>query len=291
MSTDHEQHYLVTGATGNTGTHVAAGLRDRGLRVRTASRHPVPADGAVRFDWGDVSTFDATLDGIDAVYLVAPVGVADPAPLVRPFLESAVDRGVQRVVQLGSSAVGKGDPGLGEIHSLVSELVPRWTVLRPSWFMQNFVGDHPLAEGIRTSGQIITATGAGRLGFIDAADIAAVAVEALTAEDPIEGELILTGPEALSYADAAAVVSDVHGRPVEHIDLTTEQMVQRLVDTGLAPEFARMLAGLDARIRAGQEDRVTGTVEMVTGRPATSLRDFLTADARATTEAPGPAVP
>ena len=119
--------------------------------------------------------FAAALAGVRAIYLVAPAGVADPAPVVRPFLEQAASGGVRRVVALSSSAVARGEPLLGEIHTMVVDLFSEPTVLRPSWFMQNFTRDHALAEGIRRSREVVTATGDGRVGFIDAADIAAVA--------------------------------------------------------------------------------------------------------------------
>lgn len=267
---------LVTGATGNTGVPVVAGLRDRGDAVRAATRRPDPGDAdAVRFDWFDPSTFAAALAGVRAIYLVAPAGVADPAPVVRPFLEQAASGGVRRVVALSSSAVARGEPLLGEIHTMVVDLVSEPTVLRPSWFMQNFTGDHALAEGIRRFREIVTATGDGRLGFIDAADIAAVAGEALVADRPVGDELVLTGPEALSYGHAAAIVSDVLGTPVRHVDVTTAELADRLTRAGLTGEFAAGLAALDERIRAGEQDLVTTTVHDVTGRRPTSLREFL----------------
>ncbi|MFD0474849.1 SDR family oxidoreductase [Nonomuraea thailandensis] len=128
---------LVIGATGTTGSRVAAFLRERGVPVRTAGR----GQGThVRFDWAERATHAPALRGVSAVYLVAPAGVADPVPLVEPFLEEAVRQGVRRVVQLSSSAVPEGAAGLGEVHRLVRTAMPEWAVLRPSWFMQNFTG-------------------------------------------------------------------------------------------------------------------------------------------------------
>ena len=85
---------------------------------------------------------------------------------------------------------------------MVRSTMPEWTVLRPSWFMQNFTGDHLVAQGVR-DGEIVTATGDGRVAFVDAADIAAVAGRALIDDEPHNAEYILTGPDALSYEDAA----------------------------------------------------------------------------------------
>lgn len=107
----------------------------------------------------------------------------DPVPLVEPFLEEAVRQGVERVVQLSSSALPEGTPGLGAVHSLVRTTMAEWTVLRPSWFMQNFTGEHAVARGVG-SGEIVTATKEGRVAFVDATDITAVAGHALVDEVP-----------------------------------------------------------------------------------------------------------
>ncbi len=269
---------LVTGATGNTGARIVEELRRKGLTVRAASRNPDPADpDAVRFDWADQATFAVAVAGVDAVYLVAPIGAADPVASVQPFLDQAAAAGVRRVVMLSSSAVERGEPGLGKIHDLVVKMFAEHTVLRPSWFMQNFVGAHPLADGIRDHGQVVTATGEGRVGFIDAADIAAVAAQALIAMPPLADELVLTGPESLSYRQAAQIVSEVLQRPVAYVELTVDELAARLVAAGAAADFAAGLAALDGRIRSGEQDFTTGAVADVTGRPPTSLRRFLTA--------------
>jgi uncharacterized protein YbjT (DUF2867 family) len=266
---------LVTGGTGTTGSRVAAALRERGVPVRVASRRPAP--GQVRFDWADPGTHAGALDGVRAVYLVAPIGVADPAPLVAPFLALARERGVRRVVLLSSSAVPEGAPGLGELHRMVSGSVPEPTVLRPSWFMQNVLGDHPHACSARIDGEIVTATGAGRVAFVDAGDIAAVAAHALADEEPRVGEYVLTGPEALSYADVAAVLTEVTGRAVRHRAVGVEELTARFVAAGYPADFSAVLAALDAGIARGTEDRTTSAVQDVTGRPPRSFRQVVAA--------------
>ncbi|HZG05406.1 MAG TPA: NmrA family NAD(P)-binding protein [Streptomyces sp.] len=269
---------LVLGASGNTGAPLTALLADRGAAVRTATRRTVPPDGGehVRFDWGDPATHAPALAGVGRVYLVAPVGVADPVPLVEPFLDRALRAGVRRVVLLGSSAVAAGDPGLGEVEALVRSAVPEWAVLKPSWFMQNFTGVHPLAEGIRRSGEIVTATGDGRLAFVDARDIAATAAALLLEEEWTNAEHLVTGPEALGYADAAALLTEVTGRPVRHVDVSPETLAGRLVAAGYEAGFAAALAALDTLVREGGQDAVADTVQRLTGRPPRSLRAFLT---------------
>lgn len=264
---------LVIGATGTTGSRVADVLAERGVSYRRATRSP-RAPGDVRFDWADRATHRDALHGVTAIYVIAPIGVADPVPLVEPFLEEALAQSVRRVVQLSSSAVPEGAPGLGAVHKLVRSTMPEWTVLRPSWFMQNFAGDHWVAQGVR-DGEIITATKDGRVAFVDARDIASVAVRALTDESPHNTDHILTGPEALSYADAAAIISKRTGRTVRHRSIGSDEYARRITASGVPVELATLLAALDGNISAGAEDRVTGVVERITGTPARSFDAFV----------------
>lgn len=256
---------LVIGGTGTTGSLLANLLPD----ARVGTRKPAK-DDHVRFDWDVPATFGAALEGVGRVYLIPPLGVADPAGVVESFLARA--RLVRRVVLLSSSAVPESATGMGALPALVRTM-PEWAVLRPSWFMQNFTGDHPVAAGVR-AGEIVTGTGDGRVGFVDAADIAAVAARALLDPLPHNTDHVITGPEALSYADAAAIITEVTGRPVRHRAVGTEEMTERLA-SALPREFAAVLAQLDEDIRHGAEDRVTTTVEDVTGKPPRSFRDFL----------------
>ncbi|MFE1357793.1 ergot alkaloid biosynthesis protein [Streptomyces carpaticus] len=257
---------LVIGATGTTGSRTAARLAAAGHRVRAASR-----GGDPRFDWYAPATHAAALDGADAVYLVPPVGDTDPAAVMLPFLRRARDAGVRRAVLLSSSAIPRGGPAVGEVHAALPGLFDAWAVLRPSWFMQNFTGDHPHAESIRTTGTLASATGTGRVAFIDADDIAAVAAHALTAGDAPNRDLVLTGPEALGYDDIAAVLTEVTGRRVTHRRLSCEQLRERLA-TRLPAEFAALLAALDRTVAEGAEDRTTGEVQALTGRPPACFR-------------------
>ncbi|MFB6603269.1 NAD(P)H-binding protein [Streptomyces noursei] len=266
---------LVTGATGTTGSHLVPRLIRAGHPVRTAARHPVAVAGAepVPFDWSDPTTHDAALDGASAVYLVQPPGAAEPAAVMLPFLDRARRAGVRRAVLLSSSLIPAGGPATGAVHRALPDVFPEWAVLRPSWFMQNLTGRHPHADGIRAEGLITTATGRGRVAFIDAEDIAAVAAHALTAPTPPNTDWILTGPQALSYDAVAAVLTEVTGRPVRHRSVPVEEMRARHARV-MPPEFATVLADLDRRIADGAEDRTTDAVARLTGRPPRSFTTY-----------------
>ncbi|MGE7386185.1 NAD(P)H-binding protein [Streptomyces sp. NPDC004126] len=264
---------LVIGATGTTGSRTCAQLTAAGHAVRAAGRRatPVPGAEAVAFDWYDPATHAAALAGADRVYVVPPVGDPDPAAVVLPFLRRARASGVRRAVLLSASSVAEGGPAVGRVHAALPGIFDEWAVLRPSWFMQNFTGGHLHARSIRAEGVIRTAAGTGRVGFVDAEDIAAVAARALTAVRAPDTDLVLTGPEALGYDDIAAILTRVTGKPVVHRSLSHAELRGRLA--ALMPaEFATMLADMDRAVAAGAEDRVTDSVPRLTGRPATGFR-------------------
>ncbi len=280
-----EKTILVTGASGKTGTALTARLRGAGASFRAGSRHNDGTTEYVPFDWDNEATHGPALEGADRVYLVAPIGSPTPEAVMVPFLHLALNAGVRRAVLLSSSAIPEGGPVLGQVHQAVHELMPEWTVLQPSWFMQNFTeGLH--GESIRSGGEIVTATGEGRVGFIDAGDIAEVAFRALTDTAPHNGAHILTGPEALSYADAAAMIADAAGRPVRHRSLSPEALRERLTAAGIPEGYAVLLAGLDEAIKNGAEARVTPAVYALTGRAPKSLAEFARDNARAWSPVP-----
>lgn len=263
---------LIIGGTGKTGRPLTAFLREHDVRI--ACRNPGP-DGTY-FDWADTSTYRPALDGVDRVFMVPPLATTDPMPMAGPFLEAARSAGVRRVVLLGALAVLHDSSGMDALYAAVRAM-PQGTVLRPSGFMQNFTGDHPLAVNLRERGELHTATGQGRLGWIDTADIAAVAAAALL--DPVApaSEYILTGPESLNYAEAATVLTEITGRRIRQVDITVEAAARRHMAAGLPEKYAWQLATMDADISEGSEDRTTSTVYDLTGRQPRSFRDFVRA--------------
>lgn len=264
---------LITGGTGNTGAALAARLRKAGVPLRLASRRASADADSVIFDWSDATTYGPALEGVERVYLVAPTGDPSPERVMTPFLRQAADAGVRRAVLLSSSAIPDGGPALGQVHAAVRERMPEWSVLQPSWFMQNFsTGMH--GRTIQASGEIVTATEDGKVGFIDTADIAETAFYALTNPVPHNRAHVLTGPQALSYDEAAAIVSEAARKPVRHVRIGGDALIAQLTALGIPTDYAGLLAGLEEAIKRGAEDRVTSAVEEVTGRPPRSLADF-----------------
>lgn len=267
---------LITGGTGKTGRRVTSRLREAGHAVRVASRTGDGSD-AVAFDWSDPRTFPAATNGATAIYLVAPPGDPDALGAMRPAIDAALAAGVRRFVLLSASTLEADGAMMGQVHAYLRDHAPEWSVLRPSWFMQNFSEQQHLPTILEESA-IYTATGQGRVGFIDAGDIAAVAVILLTSETIEHRDHILTGPEAISYDDVAAKLSDVSGRKIVHKALSVEALTERFVGYGIPEDFATGLAYMDEAIAQGTEDRITDSVERITGCRPASFGDFADAN-------------
>ena len=271
-----DERILVIGGKGKTGQRVVERLDASGAEVAIGTRSPSGLRDR-HFDWGDPASEEA-FDGCSAAYLVAPTDRTDHLDVMRPILEGAMDRNVRRFVLLSSSLLDRGGPMMGGVHAWLADNALEWAVLRPSWFMQNF-SDGPHARTIREGNTIYSATGDARVGFIDADDIAAAAVACLTSRQPLNGDRILTGPEVLSYDDAAGILSEATGRTIRHVSLSTRELAHRFERQGLPPDYAHILAGLDDTIRTGVEDRTTEDIERLTGDAPTPFREFATRNA------------
>ena len=267
---------LVTGGTGKTGSIVARLLAERrDVEPVVASRSGARAGGApsgVRFDWDDEASTIQVLDATrpDALYLIAPPRDPDPLSAMGPFIAAARERGVRRAVILGAKPVASGDAGLGEVYPAVAGAFEEWAVLRPSWFMQDFVTDHHLAAMVR-AGVLQTASTDGRVAYIDAEDIAAVAAVALTSSTLDNGELVLTGPEALTPEAVATTIGGVLGRPIRVEHVSESELARRLAER-MPARLAAALARADV---AFSDDHPTDTVERLTGRAPRTLAQFV----------------
>lgn len=278
--TNSRQTTLVLGGTGRTGSLVARKLIGRGLKARTASRHG--AD--VVFDWDDPTTHARALDGVDRVYLVTPVMRVTYAGLVSDFLDLAAGAGVRHVTYLSAYGSDQAPPEV-DIRAVELDLARRGTltysILRPAWVMQNFVDEHvPVIEGA-----ITLPTRGGAEAFVDAADIAAVAVETLVEPDAhASAEYAPTGPQSLTVSEVAGVIAELTGESVTHNDIDPEAWVGGAVAAGFVPaDYAVMLRWLTGTIISGNGSRPNGDIEKVTGRQPTTFQDFARRNAHAWT--------
>lgn len=271
--TDTTPTILVHGGTGKTGRRIADRLRAEGTTVRTAARRG--AD--VAFDWDDPSTHDRALADVTTLYLVPPsLDLAYPGR-VRAFLDRAQTAGVAAVTYLSARGVDHA-PAEAPMRAVELDLASRkdlhHTVLRPSWFMQNF------SEGVFApavaAGLLAVPAGDGSEAFVNVDDIADAAVAALT--DPVAHAgrgYTLTGPEALSFGEAAERISAVSGREVRHVDIPTVEWVDALASGGVPRDYAELLGHLLEVIRDDGGAWTTDDVLTATGHPARSFDDYL----------------
>ncbi|MFC6427647.1 NAD(P)H-binding protein [Nocardiopsis tropica] len=264
---------LVVGATGKTGRRVAARLRAAGHEVRAASR-----SGAWPFDWNDRTTWGPALEGVETAYVVP----FDPAPVVRPFVEQAEAAGLRRLVLLSGRGIDDPDylPGdalagstLVDAEEAVRSSGLEWTILRPGWFSQNF--DEGFLADMVGSGRIGLPAGDGAASFVDAEDIADVAVAALTGTGHAGLIHELSGPRALTLAEVAAEISTATGRTVEYVALPPEEFVAELVGQGVGAEDAEALATTVSPILRGKDAHLSEGVQRVLGREPRAFGEYV----------------
>jgi uncharacterized protein YbjT (DUF2867 family) len=271
--------YLVLGGTGKTGRRITRRLVEAGLTARPGSRSPgAPAAGTspVRFDWEDRSSWQPALEGVEGVYLVPPAFRMDYAPLLGEFAGQAVDLGVSRLVFLSARGADQGPDN----HLVASERAIRQaagdrasvTVVRPSWFMQNFT-EAFFAPGL-AEGTLVSPTGSGAEPFIDAEDIAAVAVAALTQDGHAGRDYDLSGPTALTMAEVADILSSRLGRPVQHVDPPLEQWQAGAVQSGIPEDYVALLGSLFTLIASGGDAHLSTGVQDALGRRPGSFQEW-----------------
>jgi uncharacterized protein YbjT (DUF2867 family) len=196
------------------------------------------------------------------------------------FVQAALSHGADRFVLLSASLLPMGGPGPGQVHQWLQQSAAQWAVLRPSCFMQNFSEGQHLAT-IRDEGAIYSATGDGRVPFIDAQDIAAAAFAALTVHQPPNRDFLLTGPRPMGYDEVAALISRATGRTIRHQRIRPEDLASRHEARGLPALAARILAAMDVSISGGAEDHTTDAIQVLTGRGPVTLGAFVEAHASA----------
>jgi uncharacterized protein YbjT (DUF2867 family) len=260
---------MVTGASGRVGRRVVAGLLSRGVAVRALSRDPDAAGlprGAevVRADLSMPDTLDGSLRGIDVVFLVWPFLTAEGASA---FLE-VVRKHARRVVFL--SAIG-ADSKHATIERLIERSELEWTFLRASGFAANTL---VWAGQIRAEGVVRWPYGAAARSLIHEADVAEVAVRALTEDRHAGARHVLTGPQALTQVEQLRTIAAVIGRPLRYEELSPADARRQLVADGWPPSFVDSALRYWATLVSSPE-LVTPTVQTITGRPPRSFRDWV----------------
>jgi uncharacterized protein YbjT (DUF2867 family) len=256
---------LVLGGTGKTGRRVAHRLTARGVPTRIGSRSGTP-----RFDWDDATTWKPALRDVAAVYVVYYPDLAFPgaAETIRSFATTAVASGVRRLVLLS----GRGEEEAQISERAVQVAGAEWTILRASWFSQNF-SEHFLLEPVLRGVIALPAEDVAE-PFVDAEDIADVAVAALI-EDGHAGQLYeLTGPRLLTFTDVAAEIAKATDRDIQYLAVSPADYAAAAIQDGVPPEEAHSLTELFTRVLDGRNARVANGVQRALGREPRDFTDY-----------------
>lgn len=261
LSAINPSSVLVLGGTGKTGRRVTSLL---GPAARPASR-----SSATKFDWATPETWEPALAGTTAVYVVPPDNPVLLPAFTSAFVPLAVKSGVSRFVLLSMRGAPDDDP----FEAAIKDSGVEWTILRPTWFMQNF--DEDLFAAPVQHGELAVPAGQGIHPFIDVVDIAEVAVVALTQEGHAGQTYELSGPESLSFAEMLARIVAVTGNPVLYTDVAPEEFAASLRGFGYPDEIADLVTMLLVRIRTGEEAHLSDGVQRVLGREPRTFADYL----------------
>jgi uncharacterized protein YbjT (DUF2867 family) len=273
---------LLTGATGHVGSELLRLLGEAGTPARALVHSPGKAAQVQRLglevalgDFEQPDTLEEAAAGCDHLFLLSP-----PSPRQceqeHAVIDAAGRAGVAHLVKL-SVAGADPDAGLafrrwhGQIERLLARSGLAYTLLRPNYFMQNFLMS---AQPVADQGALYGMTGEGRVSYVDTRDVAAVAATVLTSPGHQGRTYTLTGPEALSAAEAAERLSAATGRQVRYVDVGPDGFRQGLSEAGMPGWLVDALVEGNALLAAGDGEAVTDDVASVTGRAPRTLGQF-----------------
>ncbi|MET0532990.1 MAG: NmrA family transcriptional regulator [Steroidobacter sp.] len=260
---------LVIGGAGKTGRRVSDRLRARGIPTRDVSRSTTPS-----FDWMNPSTWAAALEGVGKAYVTyqpdLAVDGADDA--IAELSELARQKGLRHLVLLS----GRGEPAAQRAEAALRASGVDWTIVRASWFAQNFSEGHML-DGV-VAGELALPVGPVPEPFIDVDDIADVAFAALTDDRHRNRLYEVTGPRAITFAEAMDEISAAVGRPIRFTQISQEAFVEA-VGPYVPKDIVELLIELFTVVLDGRNVKVMNGVQEALGRPARDFADYARATA------------
>jgi uncharacterized protein YbjT (DUF2867 family) len=253
---------LITAGTGKTGQRTAQRLSELGYPVRVGSRSTTPA-----FDWRNRATWTGALTQTSAAYIsyVPDLAVPGAPDDIADFCRQAVAAGCRRLVLLS----GRGEDQAEVCEQAVAASGAAWTVLRCSWFNQNFSQGY-LIDAVLDGSIVLPAADVGE-PFVDADDIADVATAAFTSPGHVGRVYELTGPRLLTFAEAAGALSRATGREISYTGVTPVEFTEALNRLGVPTEEVDLLNYLFATVLDGRNAHLDNGVQQVLGR---SPKDF-----------------
>jgi uncharacterized protein YbjT (DUF2867 family) len=267
--TAHHRPTLVLGGTGKTGRRLVERLTRRDIPVRIGSR-----SAGLPFDWDRPSTWGPVFQDVEAAYTYVPdLVVSNPSDAIAGVVEQALAAGTRRLVLLS----GRGEEKAEACEKILMSSGADWTVLRASFFNQNFSEGY-LLDSILAGEIMLPARDVGE-PFSDTDDVADVAATVLI-EGGHVGELYeLTGPRALTFAEATATIAEATGRDIAYTRISPADFAAGLTTGGVPQDVIDFRVHLFGTVFDGRNTEVTDGVERVLGRPARDFADYARATA------------
>jgi uncharacterized protein YbjT (DUF2867 family) len=271
---------LLTGATGSIGQATMAALRCANAAFKVAARNPAQLEAqgvpSVAFDWDQLGSYLPALQGVDRLFLLTPNSERQVGYILQA-VAAARRAGVRRIVRV--SVMGAdAEPGiiLGRQHVAAEREIRAggigWTILRPTFFMDNFVRYYGVDP--HQDSQVRLPNGDGKAAWIDPADVGEVAARMLCTDSDAGGVIDLTGPELLSTAEVLAVLGAVLGQRYTYVDVPEQAAREAMEKTGMPAWLVDAFLELHALVRQGHAATLAGGVQQVLGRPPRSIREW-----------------
>ena len=257
---------LIIGKNGKTGSRVNQRLQALGYATRPVSRSTRPA-----FDWENPATWRSAIEGTDTAYVTYQPDLAVPGAesTIKAFVRVAAEAGLKHIVLLS----GRGEKGAERAEEILKASGLAWNIVRASWFCQNF-SESFMLEGI-LAGELVLPAGDTVEPFIDADDIADVAVAALTEPRHRNKLFEVTGPCAMTFAQCTQEMSDALGQPLKFTTVPIDAYIEALQEQGVPEDLQWLLRELFTVVFDGRNSNVMPGVEEALGRPATDFKTWV----------------
>lgn len=257
---------LIIGKNGKTGMRVNQRLQALGYETRPVSRSTTPS-----FDWDNPETWRTAIEGTTSAYVTYQPDLAVPGAetTIKEFVRIAKATGLKHIVLLS----GRGEDGAVRAEEILKASGISWNIVRASWFCQNF-SESFMLEGI-LAGELVLPAGDTVEPFIDADDIADVAVAALTRLGHRNRLFEVTGPRALTFAQCIQEISDALGRPVKYTSVPVDAFIDALREEAAPEDLQWLLRELFTVVFDGRNCKVMSGVEEALGRPASDFKTYV----------------
>jgi uncharacterized protein YbjT (DUF2867 family) len=257
---------LIIGKNGKTGRRVNQRLQALGYPTRGVSRSTDPL-----FDWNRPETWRSAMRGMHSAYVTYQPDLSVPEAVtdITNFIQIARDVGLQHVVLLS----GRGEERARQAEEIVINSGLTWNIIRASWFFQNF-SESFMVDGI-LQGELLLPVGDTLEPFVDADDIADVAVAVLTKPRLHNRLFELSGPRAMTFAQCVSELSDAIGRPVKYTRIALDDFIAALARQGETEQMQWLMRELFTVVLDGRNSHLVSGVEEALGRPATDFKHYL----------------